>query len=65
MEGPAVPIHATGGSGELWCESPGRHGNAACHHRRQWRAAMGNTGEEESMQPAGSEGSAEVLGDRP
>lgn len=44
---------------------PGRHGDAACHHWRQRRAAMGNTPEEESVQLAGSEGRAEVPGERP
>ena len=44
---------------------PGRRGNAARHHWRQWRAALGNTLEEESVQPAGSGGHGEVLGERP
>ena len=42
----------------------GRGGNAACDHWRQWRAAMGNPPEEESVLPAGSKGSGEVLGER-
>lgn len=44
---------------------PGRRGDAARHHWRQWRAALGNTLEEESVQPAGSGGRGEVLGERP